>query len=72
MAGVFGFLAHGASMLFFPTVAALRPLRPVAWLLNYVFLVRGLGVLDSAIGLASVYPTSYVVLARRRAAAGEG
>jgi len=64
--GILAFLGHGASMLFFSTLGAWRPLRPIAWFLNYVLLVRVLKVLDSLVGLSSVYPSNHVVLARRR------
>ncbi|MET0414385.1 MAG: class I SAM-dependent methyltransferase [Polyangiaceae bacterium] len=63
--GAFAFLGHGASMAFFGSCGALPGLRELAWGINYALLVRGLGLVDSAIGLKHVYPCNYVLLARK-------
>jgi SAM-dependent methyltransferase len=65
--GLFAFLGHGLSQMFFTTTSVLRPLRPVAWALNYAFLVRLLDAVDRAVGLSSIYASNWVVLAKKRA-----
>lgn len=65
--GLFAFLGHGLSQAFFTTASAVRPLRPVAWALNYVVLVRVLEVVDRVLGLSSIYASNWVVLARKKA-----
>ena len=64
--GLLAFLGHGLSQAFFTTTSVVKPLRPVAWALNYAFLVRLLGALDAAVGLSSIYASNWVVLARKR------
>jgi SAM-dependent methyltransferase len=63
--GVLSFLGHAASMVFFSTAGAVPWLRRAAWAVNYAVLVKGLGALDAASGLSSVYPCDQVVLAER-------
>jgi hypothetical protein len=54
------------SQAFFTTTSALKPLRPAAWALNYVVLVRLLDLVDRTFGLSSIYASNWVVLARKR------
>jgi SAM-dependent methyltransferase len=63
--GAVAFLGHGASMAFLGSLGALPVLRELAWGINYALLVRGLGLVDGAVGLKSVYPCNYVLLARK-------
>ena len=64
--GLFAFLGHGLSHAFFTTASVVRPLRPAAWALNYVVLVRLLEHVDRMLGLSSIYASNWVVLARKR------
>lgn len=67
--GLLAFLGHGMSQAFFTTTSALKPLRPAAWALNYVVLVRLLDLVDRTLGLSSIYASNWVVLARKRSPA---
>lgn len=63
--GLVSFLSHGLSMLVLGTLGAVPGLRGLAWLLNYLLLVRLLEPVDRLIGVESVYPCDYVALAQR-------
>ena len=63
--GVWCFLGHGASSALLTTIGAVPGLRWATWLLNYVLLVRLLDPIDRLVGLPSLYPCDYVLLARK-------
>ena len=66
--GLVSFLAHGFSMVFFSTLAAIPGLRWPAWKVNHG-LIHVFGLLDRIFGGAKIYPCNYVLLARKGAAA---
>jgi SAM-dependent methyltransferase len=63
--GLLCFLAHPLSFAWHCSIGALPGLRAIAWLANYLILVRLLAPVDRLIGLPSVFPCDTVVLARR-------
>ena len=63
--GILCFLGHGASSALMTTLGAVPGLRWATWLFNYVLLVRLLDPIDRLIGLPSLYPCDYVLLARK-------
>lgn len=67
--GIFSFLGHGASLAFLCSIGAVPGLRRVAWAVNYLFLIRMLGVVDGLIGVRKRYPCNYLVLAQKQAGA---
>jgi SAM-dependent methyltransferase len=63
--GIFTFLGHGASGLMMSTLGTLPLLRWPTWLVNYVVLVRLLGLVDRALGMSRLYPCDHLVVARK-------
>jgi SAM-dependent methyltransferase len=68
--GLIAFLAHGCSVAWLSLCGGLPLLRRPAWALNYLLAVRLLAPLDRWLGLHSVYPANYVVLAVKEPVAG--
>jgi SAM-dependent methyltransferase len=63
--GLFCFLAHNASVVFTSTIGSLPGLQWLCWFVNYVLLVRGMSLVDRVLGLKSVYPCDYLLVARK-------
>ena len=63
--GLICFLGHGASSALMTTVGAIPGLRWMVWPVNYLLLVRLLGLVDRLLGLPAIYPCDYVLLARK-------
>jgi SAM-dependent methyltransferase len=64
--GLISFLAHGASVGVLGTLGKVGWSRRLVWFFNYALLVRAMAPLDRLLGLKSVYPCNYVVLARKK------
>jgi hypothetical protein len=47
------------------TLGTLPLLRWPTWLVNYVVLVRLLGLVDRALGMSRLYPCDHLVVARK-------
>ena len=63
--GVLSFIGHVVSLGWLTTVGSIPGLFWPAWLLNYVFLVRGVDVLDRLLGLQAILPRDHLLVARR-------
>ena len=63
--GLVCFLGHGTSVAMLGTVGAVPGLRWPVWLINYVVLVRSLGVVDRILNTKTIYPCDYVLAARK-------
>jgi len=63
--GLVSFLSHLLSMGLMTTLGSLPGLRRVIWGLNYIVLVKAAGLVDAIIGLRTIYPCNYVVLAQK-------
>lgn len=63
--GVISFLSHTLSGGLLTAASTVPGLFWIAWAINYLALVRALGVLDSLIGLRSVLPRDHILVARR-------
>ena len=61
--GLFCFLLHGVSVAWMSLFGALPGMRWPAWALNYVFLVRCADLVDRCVGVSSVYPCDYLLVA---------
>jgi 2-polyprenyl-3-methyl-5-hydroxy-6-metoxy-1,4-benzoquinol methylase len=63
--GLIAFLAHPVSYVLLSMTVRVPLLREIAWLVNYLLLVRGLGIVDRLVGLRSTYPCDHVLAARK-------
>ena len=63
--GLVSFLAHLLSMGLMTTLGSLPGLTRFVWALNYLVLVKGAGLLDTVLGLRTLYPCNYVALAQK-------
>lgn len=63
--GLLCFLAHNASVVLTSTLGSLPGLQWLCWFVNYVLLVRGMSPVDRVLGLKSVYPCDYLLVARK-------
>lgn len=61
--GLISFLSHGCSWALMCTAGSLPLLRWPVWLLNYIFLVRALDLVDRVLGMASRYPCDQMLVA---------
>ncbi len=63
--GLLTFLTHSVSWLLMSTLGNMPVLSIPVRMLNYVFLVRGMGLLDQMFGMASVFPCDIVLIAKK-------
>jgi SAM-dependent methyltransferase len=63
--GLLSLIGHVVSLGWLTTIGAIPGLFWPAWLLNYVFLVRGVDMLDRMLGLQAILPRDHVLVARR-------
>lgn len=63
--GLVSFLAHTASLALLSTLGSLPLLGPLARLVNYLLLVRGMDYVDRLFGAPSHFPRDYLVVARK-------
>jgi len=63
--GLVSFLSHLLSLGLMTTLGSVPGLTRLVWGLNYLVLVKGAGLVDAVIGLRSIYPCNYVVLAQK-------
>jgi SAM-dependent methyltransferase len=63
--GLVSFLGHPLSMLVLGIGGIAPGLRELAWIVNYVLLIRALQLVDWMIGMPRRYPCNYVVLAEK-------
>ena len=63
--GLLSFLLHPVSWFLLSATAGVPLLREIVWLLNYVFLIRLLGIFDRLVGAPRISPCNYVVLAHK-------
>ena len=63
--GWLSFFGHVVSLGWLTTVGAIPGLFWPAWLLSYVFLVRGVDILDRMLGGRAILPRDHLLVARR-------
>lgn len=63
--GLVSFLCHPLSMGLMTTLGSLPGLRRFVWALNFALFVKAAAAVDALLGLRSLFPCNYVVLARR-------
>ena len=63
--GLLSFVGHGASYALMSTLGTVPGVRHVVWAINYLLLCRLLGLVDSLLGMRSVYPCNLALVAWR-------